>query len=373
MSDALVPLPAGTSYNSYLVLGKKKHALVDTVDSGFEGELLGKIDQLSELDGLDFVIMDNASPDHAGAIPAVMKAAQNALLVASHRGAQMAKTFFHIPENRMLLVKEGDMLDLGGITMSFIEAPMLPSPETMFTYLREEGVLFSCDFFGAHTSLGICDEDVEGLGHLAKRHFGQALMPFRAQGKKAQDRLSGMKVDVIAPGHGPVYKNPQKALDLYRPWTSGVTGEKALVAYASMRSSTAAMAGALAEGLMAEGIDVKLHNLAVADPGEIAADMVDSRAVAIGSPTYHGGLHPLALGLLNTIRSLRPPAKHAAFFGSFGWSGGALKNASELLSRTGIEMAGGLEIHGPPQENDMLACADLACQLAGKIKGTNEG
>jgi flavorubredoxin len=370
MSDAWVPLPAGTSYNSYLVLGKKKHALVDTVARGFESDLLGRIDQLSDMAGLDYVIMDHAGPDHADAIPAVMNAAPKALLVTSHKGARMAHAFFHVPEQRMLLVKEGDMLDLGGITMSFIEAPMLPRPETMFTYLREEGVLFSGDFFGAHTSYGICDEDVDDLEHLALRHFGQTLMPFRAQGKKAMERLSGMKIDVIAPGHGPVYKNPHKALDAYRAWTSGITEQKSLVAFVSMRSSTALMARVLAEELMAEGIDVRLHNLAVADPGELAADMVGARALVLGSPTYHGGLHPLALGFLNMVSALRPPARYAAFFGSHGWSGGALKNASELFSRMGIEMAGGLEIFGPPQEKDILACAELARTVAGKIKGT---
>lgn len=373
MLDALVPLPSGTTCNSYLVMGKKKHALVDTVSPGFGGELLARLDQLTDVAGLDFVVMNHAGPDHAGAVPAVMKAAPEALLVASHKGAQMARTFHHVPEGRILPVKEGDMLDLGGATLSFIEAPMLPRPETMFTYLREAGVLFSCDFFGAHTSYGICDEDVDDIQHLAKRHFGQAMMPFRAQGKNALERLSGMRIDVIAPGHGPVYKNPQKALDGYRAWTSGITEEKALIAFVSMVSSTAAMAGAFAEELMAGGIDVKVHDLALADAGELAADMVDSRALVLGSPTYHGGLHPMALGFMNMVTSLRPPAKYAAFFGSHGWSGGALKNATELFAHAGIRTEGGLEIYGPPQDKDMLACADLARQLAAKIKGTNEG
>jgi flavorubredoxin len=302
-----------------------------------------------------------------------LEAAPDALLVTSHKGARMAGIFFHVPEQRMLLVKEGDMLDLGGITLSFLEAPMLPRPETMFTYLREEGVLFSCDLFSAHTSVGICDEDVDDIRHLAKRYFGQVMMPFRAQAKNALERLSGMKLAVIAPGHGPVYKNPQKALDGYRAWTSGITEEKSLIAFVSMDSSVASMAGALAEELMGEGIDVKLHNLALADPGEIAADMVDSSALVLGSPTYHGGLHPLALGFMNMVASLRPPAMCAAFFGSHGWSGGARKNAAELFARAGIRMEGGIEILGPPQENDMLALAGLARTIAGKIKGTNEG
>jgi len=371
--DASVPLPAGTTYNSYLVLGRKKHALVDTVAPGFECDLLARVDQPSDLHGLDYVVMNDAGPDHAGAVQAVLKAAPDALLVASHKGAQMARRFFCIPEQRMLPVKEGDMLDLGGATLSFMEAPMLPRPETMFTYLREQGVLFSCELFAAHTSAGICDEDVDDIVHLAKRHFGQALMPFRAFGKKVLERLAGVNVNVIAPGHGPVYRNPRKILDAYGTWTSGATEEKALVAYASMRSSTAAMAAVLAEELVGAGMDVRLHNLGVAEAGELAADMVDSRAIVLGSPTYHGGLHPLALGFMDTLRYLRPPAKFSAFFGTFGWSGGALKSASEMFSRMGIEMTGGLEVHGPPQDKDMLALADLGRQIAEKMKEKNEG
>ena len=366
--DASVPLPAGTTYNSYLVLGKNKHALVDTVAPGFDCDLLARIDQPTDLEGLDYIVMDHAGPDHAGALQAVLKAAPHAILVASHAGARMARTLLNVPEQRMLQVKEGDMLDLGGATLSFIEAPMLPRPETMFTYLREEGILFSGDFFAAHTSYGICDEDVEDIVHLAMRHFGLSLMPFRAQGRKALERLAGVRINVIAPGHGPVHKNPQRMLDAYRTWTSGATEPKALVAYVSMRSSTASMAAALAEELMGEGIDAKLHNLASADAGEMAADMVNSRAIVVGSPAYHGGLHPLALAFMDSVNYLRPPAVLGAFFGTFGWSGGALGNARELFSRAGIGMAGGLEVHGPPQEKDMHSIADLARQLAGKMK-----
>ena len=373
MFDALVPLPAGTSYNCYLVMGKKKHALVDTVHPSFGGGLLGRINQLSELSGLDYVIMNHAEPDHAGALPAVMEAAPKAILVASHKGARMAKTFYNVADNRMLLVKEGDMLDLGGLTLSFIEAPWLHWPETMFTYLREDGILFSCDFFGAHTSYGICDEDVDELPMLAKRYFGQILLPFRAQGKKAVERLAGMNIKVIAPGHGPVYKNPEKVLGAYRTWTSGITEEKAVVAYVSMWSSTASLVDVLAEELVSEGIDVKLHNLAISDAGELAADLVDSRAIVLGSPTVHGGLHPLALNAMNMVKTIRPPARHGAFLGSYGWGGGALKAASELFAHAGLRMAGALEINGPPRGKDIMDVTGLARALAGRIRESGDG
>jgi len=367
MFDALIPLPAGTTYNSYLVLGRKK-ALIDTVNPGFEPELLGKLDQLMDLPTLDYVVMNHAEPDHAGAIPAVMAAAPGARLVATRKGAEMARVLYGVPDDRVLEIGDGDTLDLGGHTLRFIEAPWLHWPETMFTYLSERRMLFSCDFFGAHTAHGICDGDVLELPWLARRYFGEIMMPFRSMGKKALEKIASLDIRVIAPGHGPVYRNPGKILESYRLWTSGETAEKAVLIYVSMWGSTSSMIRTMAESLTNEGIDVKLHNLAVADIGELAADLVDSRAIVLGSPTVLGGMHPLALHAANLVRALRPPVRVGAVLSSYGWSGGALKAASEVLGATGIQLCGSLEVRGPPSGPDHAAIVDLACRLAERIR-----
>jgi len=368
MFDALIPLPHGTTYNSYVVVGKKT-ALIDTVNPGFEMELIAKLHQLVEVADIDYIVMNHAEPDHAGSIPAVMAAAPRAVLVASEKGAEMARIYYGVPEERMRRVKEGDTIDLGGKTLRFIDAPFLHWPETMFTYLVEDGMLFSCDFFGAHTAYGICDEDVDDILGLARSYFGEIMMPFRTPGKKALDKLATLDIKVIAPSHGPVYKNPQKILGAYREWTAGATAEKAIIAYVSMWGSTAAMVRTMAEELVNAGIDVKLHNLALVDLGALAADLVDSRAVVLGTPTVLGGMHPLALHAVNLIKALRPPLKYGAVLSSFGWNGGALKSAAELLGPTGMQVAGAVEIRGPPTEKDHIAVAELARKLAGMIRG----
>ena len=361
------PAPDGTTYNSYLVLGRKKRALVDTVRAGFEDELLARINQLTDIADLDYVVMDHAAPDHSDAVSAVLEAAPKALLVTSLPGAKVAQGLYHVPEQRLLYVKEGTTLDLGGAALGFIEAPSLPSPETMFTYHMQEKVLFSGGFFASHTAYGICDEDVPELHRLSKRYFATTLLPFRESGQKALQRLGGMDIRVIAPCHGPVYKNPKKATGAYVPWTNGDTEEKALVAYLSLSPSITSLAGSLEEALASEGIEVRMHDLAALDAGELAADLLDARAVVLGSPAVLGGMHPLALQVATLIRALRPPARLGALLGCGEWAGAGLKSVARALLPM-LHIAGTVETPGPPGDKDHQAVSELACALANRIR-----
>ncbi|WP_269850212.1 FprA family A-type flavoprotein [Methanosarcina horonobensis] len=191
MFDALIPLPQGTSYNAYLVEGEEKTALIDTVNPGFEEEFEQKINLVSDLRKLDYLIMNHAEPDHASAIRYIMDRAPNSVLITTERGVKLASLYHELPEGRVKVVAEGDSLDLGGKTLRFIEAPWLHWPETMFTYLPEEKVLFPCDFFGAHTAQGVYDEDLEDLIPLAKRYYGEIMMPFGKMGAKALEKNKG--------------------------------------------------------------------------------------------------------------------------------------------------------------------------------------
>ena len=373
--DALIPLPQGTTYNAYLVKGKDKTVLIDTVNPGFEKELHGRIAKVLGTTGqggdiakIDFVVMNHAEPDHAGSIPYVMQAAPKAILVTSEKGAKMAQTYYKVPEARIKKVKEGDRIELGGKTLEFIDAPWLHWPETMFTYLVEEKVLFPCDFFGAHTAFGFYEDDVPELMAFAKRYFGEIMMPFRNMGAKAVQKVKGKEIKVIAPSHGPIHKNPAKIVEAYSKWTAGQTERKAIVVYVSMWNSTDAMVKAMVETLLAEGVEVCLHNLSVADVGDIARDLVDSSAIVLGTPTVLAGMHPLAVYASYLVKALRPPTKYAAILSSFGWGGGAVKQASELLGPTGLEVVGVVEVNGPPSEQDFEKVAGLGKQLAGKIK-----
>jgi flavorubredoxin len=368
MFDALIPLPDGTSYNSYLVKGKKKTALIDTVNPGFEEELEVKINMVSDLEKLDYLIMNHAEPDHANAIRFILEKAPNALFVTTEKGVNMAKLYHELPETRIRTVADGDSLDLGGKTLRFIEAPWLHWPETMFTYLPEDEVLFPCDFFGAHTAQGVYDEDIDELIPLAKRYYGEIMMPFGKMGAKALEKIKGLDIKIIAPSHGPIYKNPQRILEPYAKWTAGETENKALIVYVSMWGSTAKMVRTIAETLLKESIDVRMYDLSVSDIGDVARELVDSRAIVLGAPTVLGGMHPLALYGTYLVKALNPPAKYGVVLGSFGWGGGALKQAGEILVPSKMEVVGTLQVKGRATEEDLKKIEEIGRELARKMK-----
>jgi flavorubredoxin len=367
--DALIPLPQGTTYNAYVVKGRDKTALIDTVNPGFEDELEARIGQVTNPQALDYVIMNHAEPDHAGAIPHVMKLSKGAQLVTTEKGAKMAQVQYGVPQERIVVVKEGDTVDLGGKTLKFIDAPWQHWPETMFTYLIENKVLFPCDFLGFHTAYGFYDDEVNEFVPFAQRYFGEIMMPFRKMGQQALEKISKLDIKLIAPSHGPMHRNPGRILDLYRLWTAGETREKVIVVYVTMWKSTEAMVKAMVESLMAEDLEVSLHNLVYADLGDVAKDLVDSRAIVLGTPTVLGGMHPLAIYAAHLVKALRPPLKYGAVLSSYGWGGGAVKQAAEILEPTKMEVVGALEINGPPTADDYQKIAELGQQLAAKIKG----
>ncbi len=365
--DALIPLPQGTTYNAYLVVGKDKKALIDTANPGFERELEDKIRKVIDPADIDYVIMNHAEPDHAGSIPHVMAINTKAKLVTSAKGAKMAQVFYKVPEERIIRVHDQESIDLGGKTLQFIEAPMLHWPETMFTYLKENKTLFPCDFFGSHVARGVYDDEVEDLLVYAQRYFGEIMMPFRPMAQKALEKIRDLGIEMIAPSHGPVYKNPERILRAYRKWANGETKPKAIIVYVTMWNSTEKMIQPLAETLMAEGVEVALYNLTVSDIGDVAKDLVDSRAIVLGAPTVLGGVHPLAVYATYLVKALRPPLKFGVVLSSYGWGGGAIKHVQEILGPTKMEVVGAIEINGPPSESDIQKIMELGKNLAEKI------
>jgi flavorubredoxin len=365
--DALIPLPQGTTYNAYLVVGKDKKALIDTANPGFERELEDKIRKVIDPADIDYVIMNHAEPDHAGSIPHVMAINTKAKLVTSAKGAKMAQVFYKVPEERIITVHDQESIDLGGKTLQFIEAPMLHWPETMFTYLKENKTLFPCDFFGSHVARGLYDDEVEDLLVYAQRYFGEIMMPFRPMAQKAMEKIRDLGIEMIAPSHGPVYKNPERILRAYRKWANGETKPKAIIVYVTMWNSTEKMIQPLAETLMAEGVEVAVYNLTVSDIGDVAKDLVDSRAIVLGAPTVLGGVHPLAVYATYLVKALRPPLKFGVVLSSYGWGGGAIKHVQEILGPTKMEVVGAIEINGPPSESDRQRIIELGKNLAEKI------
>ncbi len=364
--DALIPLPRGTSFNSYLVKGQEKTALIDSVGPGFTEELIGKISALTELAELDYVVMNHAEPDHSLALGAVIKAGR-ATLLTTEKGAPMAARFGGVPEDRIKTIKEGETIDLGGKTLRFIESPWLHWPETMFTYLEENKLLFSCDFFGAHVADGIYDDDVPEIIGLAKSYFGEIMMPMRVFCKKGLEKIAKLDISLIAPSHGPIYRNPNRIIDAYRSWVAGETARKAIIAYVTMWGSTGVMVDSMVEALGSEGVTVKLYNLSQYDMGLLAEDLVDTPALIVGSPTVLGGLHPYVASALNIMKLLKPPLKYGAILNSFGWGKGVVKQGLEFFESAKIESAGFVESYGPPGAEEHQKIAELAAQLAAKL------
>jgi len=368
--DALIPLPKGTSYNAYLVLGEKKKALVDTVNPGFENELEDKVKQIIDPSDLDYVVMNHAEPDHAGAVPHVMAWNSKAKLVTTRMGAKMAQVYYKVPSERIEIVGDQSTIDLGGKTFRFIEAPMLHWPETMFTYLQEDKILFPCDFFGSHLAKELYDDEVEDLLVHAQRYFGEIMMPFRLNAEKGLDKIKDLEIKMIAPSHGPIHRNLQRILEAYRKWVKGETKQKATIVYATMWGSTEKMIRPIMETLASEGVEVVLYNLSMADLGDLAKDLVDSRAIILGAPTVLAGVHPLALYATYLVKVLRPPTKFGAILSSYGWGGVAIKHVQEILGQSKLEVVGTLEINGPPSEEDIKQIVEIGKNLAKKIKET---
>ncbi len=314
--------------------------------------------------------MNHAEPDHAGGIPAIMKVAKNAKLVATKLGANMAEVFFDVPAERRIVVKDGDTLELGGKILRFIEAPWLHWPETMFTFDVEDGILFPCDFFGAHVTSDRLYADEVGalLPPEAKRYYAEIMMPFAASAQEALDKVKPLNPKMIAPSHGPVYRNPQPIVEAYEKWTRGPLERKVVVVYVSMWGSTQALERTITETISSEGVEAVPYNLTVADISHVLRDLVDASAVVIGTPTVLGGAHPLALYATELVASFGIRGKVAAVFGSFGWGGGAARRIKARLEQGGFEVVDTMEIRGPPKAEHVEKAVALGRAVAKRVK-----
>jgi flavorubredoxin len=344
--------------------------LIDTVQSNFADEMLKKIGKIVDPEKVDYVIMNHAEPDHAGSIPQVMAVVKDAKLIVTKLGMEMAKVFYEVPPERTIMVKEGDTVDLGGKTLRFIDAPWLHWPETMFTYGIEDRILFPCDFFGAHIAKSELFDDEVGDIVLpdAKRYYAEIMMPFSVAIQRALDKVKNLDLKMIAPSHGPIYRNPRRILDAYEQWARGPLQLKVVVIYVSMWGSTETLEKTIVESISAEGMECVPYNLLTADISHVMRDLVDASAIVIGAPTVLNGAHPLAIMATELVRALKPRAKLAAIFGSYGWGRGAVKMITDRLQQSGFEILETLEVRGPPRKEDTQKAAELGRHVAQRVR-----
>ncbi len=364
--DELIPLPDGTTYNAYYVKGEDKAALIDTVDPEKTEVLNHNLDQLG-IKKLDYVIANHAEQDHSGSLPAMLEKFPQAKVVTNKKCKGMLKDLLRLNEEDFFTIEDGQELSLGQRTLQFINAPWVHWPETMFTYLKEDKVLFPCDFLGAHfCSDPLYVEDKETLYSSAKRYYGQIMMPFANLARKHLKTIADMDIELIAPSHGPLHKDKRFILDAYREWTSDQPKNEAVLAYVSMHGSTKKMADHLQQKLSEQGIKVKAFNLTDLDLGQLAMALVDAATVVLATPTVLAGPHPAAVYAAYLLKALRPKTKYVSLIGSYGWGGKTVEIISELVSTLKAEIIDPVLVKGLAGNADYALIDQLAESIAQK-------
>lgn len=366
--DALIPLPKGTSYNSYLITGSEKTALIDAVDANMTGVLIGNLKGLG-IKKIDYIISQHAEQDHSGTLKELVKLYPDAKIAATDRCLGLLEEFDLIPKDSGQEVKDGDKISLGGKTLQFIHAPWVHWPDTMLTYLPEEKVLFSCDFLGSHLATSdLFALDEATVYESAKRYYAEIMMPFRQSIKRHLARIKALEIDCIAPSHGPVYNRPKFILDAYSDWSSDDVKNEVILPYVSMHGATRTMTDYFVDALIARGITVKRFDLTSYDLGELAEALVDAATVVIGTPTILAGAHPNALFVAILANVLRPKANFASIIGSFGWGGRMLEQIKEAMPNLKLQFLDPVVAKGHPKLADFQALDRLADEILAKHK-----
>ncbi|UCH08662.1 MAG: FprA family A-type flavoprotein [Deltaproteobacteria bacterium] len=364
----------GSSYNAFLAIDDKV-TLFDTVKRGFKNDLIGNIRQIIDPAEIDYLIVNHVEMDHSGLLAEIADLVQPEKIICSEMGKKNLLAHFHQKDWPYEAVKTGDTISLGKRTVQFIETRMLHWPDSMFSYIPEDRLLISSDAFGQHVaSTERFDDEVDLstlLGHAAK-YYANIILPYSALVQKllAQVREIGLKIDMIAPDHGLIWrKNPQKILEHYDVWSQQKSKVKALVVYDTMWHSTEIMAKAIVEGLVEQGVSAQLFDLSTNHRSDIITEVLDAGALIIGSSTLNNGMLPHMADLLHYMKGLRPAKKIGAAFGSYGWSGEAVKLITIAMEEMKFEILDpGIKVQYVPQDDDLKKCADLGRKVAKALK-----
>ncbi|MFW5856068.1 MAG: FprA family A-type flavoprotein [Bacillota bacterium] len=350
--DELIPLPDGTSYNAYLIFGSEATALIDTVEPEFTDELLDNLKRAG-VETLDYVISNHAEQDHSGAITAVLEAYPEAEVITGKKGNGMLLDLLELKEEEIKAVSDGEELSLGDKTLEFVETPWVHWPETISTYLKEENILFSCDFFGSHLATSdLYVRDENDVYEPAKRYYAEIMMPFRKIIQSNLKKLEDYKIEMIAPSHGPIYNNPEFIIDAYKEWVNDEVKPEVVVPYVSMHGSTEEMINYFVDRLVEKDITVKPFNMTKMDLGDLAISLVDAAAVVIGSPTVLTGPHPDAAYVSLLANALRPKTRYASIIGSYGWAGNMVDDLTGMIPKLNVELFDPVVARGKADEDD---------------------
>ncbi len=369
--DELIPLPEGTSYNSYLVQGSEKTALIDTVDPSKEYDLISNLVKLG-IETIDYIVINHAEQDHSGALPMILEFYPDAKVVTNAKCRDLLVALLHIPQERFSVIADGDTLSLGNRTFRFFLTPWTHWPETQITFLEEDKILFPCDLFGFHAATSeLFIHDEAWAYRSAKRYYAEIMMPFHGSIKGYVEKVRELSPVMIAPSHGPVNRNPQFILDAYADWVSDTVKNEVVIPYVSMHGSTAKMVDHLTGALIARGITVRPFNLTRTDIGELALALVDAATIVIATPTVLFGPHPSVVSATYLANALRPKTRFASVICSYGWGGKTTDTITKMLDHVKVELIPPVMVLGEPGEATMQDLDRLADEILKKHKEIN--
>ena len=369
--DELIPLEHGTTYNSYLVKGSEKIAIIDTMYPPKAEEYLNNLDE-NGITRVDYIIANHGEQDHTGSIPLLLKKYPEAVVVTNAICKGNIMEMLLVPEERIQVVKNNDELSLGDKTLKFIIAPGVHWPDTMFTHIVEDNLLCTCDFLGAHYTFEdmFCPDNCE-VEHSAKRYYAEIMMPFRNLCQKYTKQIREMNPDMILPSHGPIYKNTDFILSLYEDWTAEEGKNLVLLPYVSMYNSTEEMIDYISQKLTEKGIKTQVFDIVTGDLGDLAMGLVDATTLVLGSSMVLAGPHPMAVNVAYLANILKPKAKFATFVGSYGWGGNLFGMLSQMLSGLKVDAIEPVLAKGKPKKEDYEKLDILINEIYNRHKSLN--
>jgi len=363
----------GTTYNTYLILADKI-TLVDTVKAPFKEEMLSRVASVIDPGDIAYVISNHSEMDHSGCLPEVIQAVKPEKVFASVMGASALAEHFHL-DREIVAVKDGESISLGNMSVSFVETRMLHWPDSMFTYLAEDGVLFSQDAFSMHlASSERFDDEISDdiLDYEAAKYFANILMPLSSAVSKLLEKIGGPGIaeGIVATDHGPIWrKDVNKIVESYSRWAAQKPTKKAVVAYDTMWQSTAMMARAIGEGLKAGGAEAKLMPLRACHRSDVATEILDAGALLVGTPTLNNNMFPTVADALTYLKGLKPRNLIGAAFGSYGWSGEAVGQVEDVLRGMKVDLIGeSIKVKYVPDDEALAQCHSLGVLVAEKLR-----
>jgi flavorubredoxin len=369
--DDLFPTANGTTYNSYLIKGNEKIAIIDTVKGKKKEEFISKLRKIVDPADVDYIIVNHSEPDHSGALSYVLEHCPKAVVVSTQAAATFLKNQIHT-EFASHVVKDGEVLDLGGKRLRFIAAPFLHWPDTMFTLLEEDGLLFTCDAFGSHYCGGdsLYNDELPDFSADTRFYFDSIIRPFKDKVLSAIAKIKGEKISMVCPSHGPVLrKDPLQTINAYESWSQPVAGGKRVaIFYISPHGNTEKMAAAVAKGAALPGVEVNCYHINLLTADEIRDRMEEADAIVIGTPTINRDIPKPMWDVLAYLSTVRLKASVGGVFGSYGWSGEACKMAEERLKGLNFKIPLPF-VRAPftPRPEALALCEELGRAVAEEI------